>query len=142
VGRPRADVGVSIRSLFDTPPFSGTVAPGREVTLDIIVVNDGPDAAEPVTLTDVVPAGTSFVSFTGAPSWRRLALRGPRRGIGSVIATTEVMTPGISAEFLLTVRVNAAERPGTVIIDTAKVATTARDPNPKNNVFSRGFLVG
>jgi hypothetical protein len=29
-----------------------------------------------------------------------------------------------------------------VIIDTAKVATTARDPNPKNNVFSRGFLVG
>jgi uncharacterized repeat protein (TIGR01451 family) len=134
---PSADVGVYIPRLVYA---GGGIAPGQEVFLDLVVSNDGPDTASPVTLTDVVPAGTSFVSFTAPSGWRTLALRGPRGGIGSVIATADALTRGGVSAFLLTVRVNSAE-PTRKITDTAKVSATTHDPHPKNNVFSRGFLV-
>jgi uncharacterized repeat protein (TIGR01451 family) len=117
------------------------IVPGGEAIFVLIVDNHGPDSAEAVTLTDKVPTGTSFVSFTAPPGWSKLALPGPRGGIGSVIATAAGrLAPGAYA-FLLTVRVNPAVRAGTVIFDTARVASGIRDPNPKNNVFSRSFLV-
>ena len=43
---------------------SGTVIAGNNLTYTVIVTNDGPNMATGVTVTDTLPAGVSFVSYT------------------------------------------------------------------------------
>lgn len=56
---PLADVGVTKTA------SAATAAPGAQVTYTIVVSNSGPSTAQAVTVTDVLPAGLTFVSGTG-----------------------------------------------------------------------------
>ena len=68
------------------------VVPGTNLTYMVAVTNLGPDAAQGVTLTDAVPAGTTFVSFTAPAGWTVAAP--PAGGTGTVTATAAGLTGG------------------------------------------------
>ncbi len=54
---------------------TGAVQAGTMTSFDITVSNDGPsDAAGPLTVTDTLPVGVSFLAATGWDGWR-LGLR-------------------------------------------------------------------
>src|SRR3954470_11711372 len=52
---PSADLAIT-KSVANEPPFNA----GASMTYTISVMNNGPDAASGVTVTDTLPAGTTF----------------------------------------------------------------------------------
>lgn len=103
------------------------VARGDTLTYTITISNPGPVDAQNVTLTDVIPAGTTFVSFS-APAGFSSTTPGVG-GTGTVISTAASMAPG-NAVFTLVVRVNV-DAVGT-IANTATIASL-HDPNALND---------
>ena len=45
------------------------VVAGQNLTYTITVTNNGPDAADAVSLSDTLPAGTTFVSLASPGGW-------------------------------------------------------------------------
>jgi uncharacterized repeat protein (TIGR01451 family) len=110
-----------------------TLIAGSNTTYTVVLTNNGPDAAQNVTLTDSVPANTTFVSAmqTGGPVF---TLTTPPVGsTGTVTATAAALTAGTTATFQITVKVDGAAAPGTTITNTATAASATSDPNPGNN---------
>src|SRR5205085_1145497 len=110
-------------SLFESAAPSA-VAPGTELTYTLTATNAGPSDADNVSLTDSIPAGTSFV---------RVA-QGSCATSGPITCTVGALANGASATVVLVVRVNASAVPGDTITNTARVFNTpAIDPVPANN---------
>jgi uncharacterized repeat protein (TIGR01451 family) len=107
------------------------VVAGQNITYTIIVTNAGPSDALGVTLTDVVPANTTFVSFTSPAGWT--STTPPVGGTGPVSAAAPTLAAGASATFTLVVRVNPAAANNTLIVNSATVAGATVDPNPADN---------
>lgn len=100
-----------------------TAAAGGNVNYTITVSNAGPDVATTVTITDVLPVGTTFVSAT--PS------QGTCNGTTTVTCNVGPLAAGASTTVALIVRLDATA--GSVS-NTASVATTAEtDSNLANN---------
>lgn len=108
---------------------TGPVATGYNVVYDISVANGGPSDAASVTLTDVLPAGTTFVSMTqtSGPAFNC-------SGTTTVTCTIGTLVNGATAAFQLTVQDNSAI--GTTLSNTATITSTTPDPNPANNTSS------
>jgi uncharacterized repeat protein (TIGR01451 family) len=88
-----ADVGVA-----ETGP-AGVVPVGGTASFTITVTNNGPDAAQDVTLTDMVPFGTTFVSATSSdPSFSFTSLP-PVGGTGTISASDASLANGETAVF-------------------------------------------
>jgi uncharacterized repeat protein (TIGR01451 family) len=108
------------------------VAQGGTITYTIVVTNNGTTDVTGATVTDVVPAGTTFTSFTAPAGW---TVNEPAPGgTGTVTATnTTALAGGASATFTLVVAATATAT-GTVS-NTATVAppTGTVDVNPFNN---------
>jgi uncharacterized repeat protein (TIGR01451 family) len=104
------------------------VLSGSNLTYTITTTNDGPDAASTVSVIDNTPAGTTFVSVTTTMG---SCTAPPVGGTGKVSCTASSLANAASITETLTVNVTASA--GTTISDTAKVTSTAFDPNPKNN---------
>jgi uncharacterized repeat protein (TIGR01451 family) len=119
----QADVRVTLSA---TP---NPVHAGGNITYTISVTNAGPDTAGTVTLSDLLPPGTTFVSFTGPTGW---TLSNPG-GSTPATATTATLAPGASSTFTLVVQVNANTASGTVLGDTAGVTPPPWDPRTENN---------
>jgi uncharacterized repeat protein (TIGR01451 family) len=82
-----------------------TVAPGGNITYTLLVQNCGPSNGINVSVTDTVPAGTTFVSLnqTSGPAF---TLSAPAvGGTGTITATIATLTVGTSATFQLVVKV-------------------------------------
>jgi uncharacterized repeat protein (TIGR01451 family) len=107
---------------------STTIKSGANLSYAITAKNNGPDTAQAVSVTDVTPAGTTFVSVT--PNTGSCTAP-PVGGTGTVTCTVGTMTNGTSLKITLVVNVNAAA--GNVVTDTAAVTATTSDPNTKNN---------
>ena len=113
---------------------SGGFVAGQDGTYTIAVSNLGPDAAaEPITVTDVLPTGESFVSASGT-SWSCLNAAGTVTctfGIASASAPTGV----IGGTIALVVAVSPSVVPGAgVVTNTAMlVGGGTDDPNSANN---------
>ena len=112
-----ADVSIT-KSVVGGPPF----AAGANRTYTVSVVNSGPGSASNVTVTDVLPAGTTFVSAT--PS------QGSCSGTTTVTCTIGALVNGGSATISLVL--TTPSTPGAVS-NTAAVTATELDPNPANN---------
>jgi uncharacterized repeat protein (TIGR01451 family) len=90
-----------------------TVVAGTNLTYTLEVENDGTDAAD-ATVTDTLPAGTTFVSLTSPAGWTTTT---PAvGGTGMVTATRPSLTFADGPQtFTLVVHVDAALAAGTVI---------------------------
>jgi len=119
---------VSEADLSITKLGPNTVGPGLTAAYDITVTNDGPSSAVSVTLTDILPANTTFNSFTPAPGWA--CTTPPSGSPGTVTCTIAVLAAGVSANFDLVVNIDA-DATGT-IVNTATV-TSPSDPATSDN---------
>src|SRR5205807_2301427 len=119
-----ADMGV-------TKTGPATVTAGTNFTYTITVTNGGPSDAQNVTVTDSLPAGTTFVSEsqTSGPAG---AASFPAGG-GPLSITFATFAAGQAAVFQVVLHDNAAATSGSTITNTATVASSTPDTNPANN---------
>jgi uncharacterized repeat protein (TIGR01451 family) len=115
-----------------------TVTAGSNLTYTLSLANVGPSASSGVTLTDAVPANTTFVSLAAPTGFTPTT---PAvGGTGTVTATSPVFAPG-TAVFTLVVKVGAATPSGASITNTATVVSTTADPDPANNIATMMAMV-
>jgi uncharacterized protein len=120
-----ASAGLSITK----EDISDPVTAGTNLTYTITVGNQGPSNAASVSLSDTLPAGTTFVSLVSPGGWTCAT---PAVGAGGMISCSNAsLAPG-SAVFTLTVQVGSSVANGTVLSNTAMVSSTTSDPNPGN----------
>lgn len=109
-----------------------TANAGTDITYSINLTNGGPSSAQNVSLTDVVPANTTFVSASQTSGPAFSCTFPSAGGTGTVTCTLASFASGASAAFSLTVHINPGAT-GAAITNTANVTTTSTDPNPNNN---------
>ena len=78
----------------------------NNITYAITVTNNGPAAAATVTLTDTLPANTTFVSISAASGWGFLAPSG-----GTEKCTNPSVAAGTNGTFTMVLKVNAGTLP-------------------------------
>ena len=127
----RANVAITKEVTTPVPPDA--VLAGEEITYTLHVTNDGPSVADAVTVTDSLPAGTTFVSADG-PGWDCSAA-------ATVLCSRETMAVG-SSIITLVVRVGSTVQDGTTIRNVAGVATATPGDDPADNTASATVLVG
>jgi uncharacterized repeat protein (TIGR01451 family) len=112
-----ADLSVSKSDQFDP------VAVGDELAYSIVVSNSGPTAATGVTVTDTLPAGTTFLSATPTQG---------TCGQAAGVVTCDLGTMSAFSGEFIDLRVTA---PGTVgdITNEVTVAANEPDPDPVDN---------
>jgi uncharacterized repeat protein (TIGR01451 family) len=105
------------------------VTAGNDITYTISVVNNGPTAASSVTITDTLPANTTFVSAgsTSGPA----ATCG--ESAGTVTCTIASFPNAATATLSFVFHVAPSATNGTQISNTANVSATTNDPNGGNN---------
>ena len=106
------------------------VAHGTNLTYGFSVLNNGPDVSDGDTLTDVLPSGTTFVSFSTTSG----TCTHPAVGSGGTFKCTRT-SPLLKAHYWgpikLTVHVNAAS--GTTLTNKASIAAKTQDVVSSNN---------
>jgi uncharacterized repeat protein (TIGR01451 family) len=124
------------------------VRAGSELTYTINLWNTGPGIALGVTLTDQLPAKTTFVSFKDAsPSGGvdALVTAPPTGGRGVVTVTIPTLRPNSQGDlrlFVITVKADADAAGGSTITNTAAATATApADAMPENNTATTTTLV-
>jgi uncharacterized repeat protein (TIGR01451 family) len=95
------------------------VTEGDDVTYTVTATNLGPTTATGVTITDPVPAGSTFVS----------ASAGCAEAAGVVTCTAGTLAPGASQSFTIVVQAGS----GDFLVNTATVDGDQDDPNPAND---------
>jgi uncharacterized repeat protein (TIGR01451 family) len=95
---------------------------GSPVTYTITVTNEGPGLAAGVTVTDTIPAGSTFVSAT--PS------QGTCTGTTTVVCSLGTLTPAASATISLVIQLPSTQGP---LANTATVTAINAETNPPNN---------
>jgi len=112
--------------------ISKTAAPdpvitGSNLTYAITITNNGPDAAESVTFTDILPDATTFVSCSATGG-------GVCSGAGNNRAVTFAsLAPGASGAITLVVNVKCSVADGAIVSNTATVSSATFDSNQSNN---------
>ena len=115
------------------------VAAGGNLTYTITAGNAGPSNAPTATLTDSVPAGTTFVSLTSPGGW---SCTTPAVGAGGPVSCTHGYLPPGNHVFTLVVKVNPGASAGTVISNSASLTMLEfTDPNPGDTVATADTTV-
>jgi uncharacterized repeat protein (TIGR01451 family) len=103
------------------------VASGGNVTFTINVVNNGPDAASSVTVADLLPASTAFVSCSSTGG-------GVCSGTGNNRSVTfSSMSAGGSATVTIVAQTSCALASGTIVSNTATASAATSDLVSANN---------
>jgi uncharacterized repeat protein (TIGR01451 family) len=103
------------------------VAAGGVITYTQVVTNTGPSNCSTATFTEAFPTNTTFTSLTPVPAgWSCTTT-------GTISCTNPSVAPGSTSTFPVKFTVAAGASAGTLITDTATVATTTRDTNTANN---------
>ena len=107
--------------------FPDPVTAGKKLTYTVTVANNGPDTATSVTVTDNLPAETTFVSCSSTGG-------GVCGGSGNNRTVTFAsLTSGESETITFVATVNCSVADGTVISNTATVSSSTLDPDSNNN---------
>jgi len=120
---PLVDVDLAV-SVSDSPD---PVTVGGDLEYRIVALNLGPSDAVNVTVSDAVPAGTTFVSSEGPSGWTKT--NPPDGGTGTFTATNSNLADRSGAVFTLTVKAGTSGP----FSDTATVTAANPDPNPSDN---------
>jgi uncharacterized repeat protein (TIGR01451 family) len=102
------------------------------LTYTVLVVNNGPLAAENVVLTDTLPAGATFVSASSTPV-------GTCSGTTTITCTFGTLTYPDGTSATVTIVVTATEA-GT-LTNTVNVTSTTPDPDLANNTATTSTTV-
>jgi len=103
------------------------VTAGFSLVYTITLTNEGPSDAASVTLSDPLPAGTTFQSLSQPAGW---SCTTPAVGAGGTVSCSlATFAPG-SAVFVLTGLVDSGVAAGTVLTNTATATSSTPDPNP------------
>jgi uncharacterized repeat protein (TIGR01451 family) len=124
---PEADVSVT-----NTAP-AGPVVAGNTITYTINVSNAGPNDAQTVALSDVIPANTTFVSDTQTSGPTFTLTQPAVGGTGTIGGTINLLASEASASFTVVVLVSPSTSNGTTITNTADVSSITNDPDLDNN---------
>ena len=133
---PVANLSISKAPSFPTA-IAGTITPSAQLTYTILVTNNGPSPAANVVVTDVLPAGLTFVSATGS---------GWSCGNSGQTVTCTVSSLNVGAAPAIQIVASAPVTPGLVLNNTAVVSSDTYPGTPVNsNVVSvkvqfRAFL--
>ncbi len=119
----QADLGIDKIVDNSTPYF------GSNVVYTLTATNAGPNDANSVSVTDLLPAGLTYVSDTGAGAYDSV----------SGIWTVGTITAGGSAALDITATVNAAD--GTIIANGAAITGAEVDNNALNDSTSIDVIV-
>jgi uncharacterized repeat protein (TIGR01451 family) len=133
-GAIQFEVGVADLAVTKTGP--AIVNAGANVTYNVTVTNLGASDAQTVTLTDVLPAGTTFVSEAQNSGPAFTCINPAAGGTGSVSCSIATLASGSTATFALVFNVNGNVATGTALMNTASVATVTSDSDPANNSAS------
>jgi uncharacterized repeat protein (TIGR01451 family) len=109
---------------------------GQNLTYTIVVSNAGSSAAQSVSLSDVIPLNTTFVSATQTAGPTFTLTKPAVGGAGTLIAAIGSFAGGGSATFRLVVHVDSTAPVGDQIENTANVTTTSDESNTGNNTAS------
>lgn len=135
-----ADLAVFKRA----PTNSEQVQAGSNGSFNITAQNSGPDDAATVTLTDHVPANTTFVTMvqtSGQPNSTFTCDTVPN-GLGNITCTITTFAAGASATFDFVYTVNAGTPAGTLITNTVSIASaTTNELNNSDNSASASASV-
>ncbi len=105
---------------------------GDTLTWTITLSNAGPDTATNVTVTDLLPAGLTFVSSAPTPG---------TYASGTGLWTVGTLAAGGSGSLILKSRV-AGGTGGSILTNSASVSTARQaDPVPGNNTASAGVTI-
>ncbi|HEV3133851.1 MAG TPA: DUF11 domain-containing protein [Acidimicrobiia bacterium] len=126
-----AQVALADLSVNKTGP--GTATPGTDFSYAITVTNNGPDAAQSVSLTDALPGSTTFVSFTQNSGPAFTCTLPAVGGSGTVTCTIASLPNGSSAAFTLAVHLDPDVTGGQIVSNFANVNATTGDTNTGNN---------
>jgi uncharacterized repeat protein (TIGR01451 family) len=148
-GNPGAQSGAYCASADLAVTNSGSpspVVPGNNITYTQTVMNNGPVDGIDATMTEVVPANTTFQSLviagSGAAGW---SCSTPAvNGTGVINCTDADIPAGASgaATFTVVTNVNAGTATGTQITDTISATSDTNDPNLANNSATVQTIVG
>jgi uncharacterized repeat protein (TIGR01451 family) len=115
---------------------SGTesAAAGETIEYSIFVFNNGPNAAQNVTVTDSLPSGTTFLSLSTSDG--PFTCSKPAVGSGGTVAcSAAAMEVEGTVSFRLSVKTSATAPSGS-ITNTATIASPTPDPNTSDNSSS------
>jgi uncharacterized repeat protein (TIGR01451 family) len=123
---PKADLSVS-KSVVGS-----SASANSQVLFSVQVTNGGPSNAGAVQVSDMVPANTTFFSFEqlAGPTFTCVS---PNEGdTGTTVCDITSLARGETAIFLATYMVGTVSN-GTIISNTATIASSTDDPNIENN---------
>ncbi|HZE72443.1 MAG TPA: DUF4394 domain-containing protein, partial [Pyrinomonadaceae bacterium] len=120
---------------------AGPITAGTNSTYTLTIANGGPGDAQNVTLSDVIPAGTTFVSFSQTTGPAFTLTTPPVGGTGTVLAVISNFANGATATFSLVLNISSSVPNGTVISNTASIASSNTDPNGANNAGTQTTTV-
>ncbi len=121
---PVADLSVNVT------PNQTPVISGQNATYNFDIKNNGPNTADLVVMTYVLPAGTTFVSCTNH-QFVGTCTSGPP---GTVTGRFPSLPPTVEFRLTITVQIDAA--PGAALQNNVSVTSFRSDPNPANNTAS------
>jgi uncharacterized delta-60 repeat protein/uncharacterized repeat protein (TIGR01451 family) len=110
------------------------VIAGQEITYTITLINNGPDAAANVTLSDPTPPGTTFQSLASPPGWS--CTTPPVGKTGTVTCSIASLAPAQPAIFTLVVQVSPLVPDGSRVDNRVMVSSATADPNSLDNHFT------
>lgn len=110
-----------------------SIAAGANATYSVTVTNNGASTAMNVSLTDAVPANTTFVSATQTAGPTFSCTTPAAGATGTITCNIASLANGASATFSFVFRVSPAATAGTTITNTANVSTTTTDQAMGNN---------
>jgi uncharacterized repeat protein (TIGR01451 family) len=129
ITRLTADLAISKTAAPD-PVISGS-----NLTYTITISNDGPDAAESVTVTDILPEATTFISCDATGG-------GVCSGAENNRAVTFAsLAPGASATITLVVQMKCSVADGAIVGNTATISSATFDPEQSNNTATAATTV-
>jgi uncharacterized repeat protein (TIGR01451 family) len=108
-----------------------TVGAGQSFNYTLNVTNNGPSTASSVTVTDVLPAGVTYVSSSGA---------GWSCGFAAGTVTCTMASLPVGAANPITINVTAPVTPGP-LSNTATVSSSTTDGTPGNNSSTNNMTV-
>ena len=103
---------------------------GNNITYTQVITNTGPSNCSTASLTEATPSNTTFVSVsvvtTGGGTWTC-------PNVAPISCTDPSVPPGSTGTITAVYKVSTGTAAGTLITDTATVATTSHDTNLNNN---------